>query len=335
MPDFSLLQMPNFAQAALGGYQAGQAIGRQKRLDAALGGVDFARPETIMPVLQADPALGASLIGAAGKMADAQRDAAGRAALSGYLMDRLGKGAAKGGGQTISAAGSGVAATASSLPSPDSQPGDIVVTANRQQPSAEEQLIRSDPQAWLDVQGNLGKLDENHRKAIAEAADAQGTVAMGAMKLPYEQRRAYIQQNMPYLAAHGVSQAEIDAFDPTDAALQAQSDQALGVKGILDQRNKAADDARADATLDLSRQRFQHDVSHDAETLAVSRGNLAVSQGNLALSRQREGRVAAGASSGGGAAPAAIATPTSRAAYNALAKGTRYRAPDGSMRIKN
>lgn len=29
MPDFGLLllQMPNFAQAALGGYQAGQAIG--------------------------------------------------------------------------------------------------------------------------------------------------------------------------------------------------------------------------------------------------------------------------------------------------------------------
>jgi hypothetical protein len=157
---------------------------------------------------------------------------------------------------------------------------------------------------------------------------------MGAMNLPYEQRRAYIQQNASYLAAHGVTQAEIDAFDPTDAALQAQQNQALGVKGILDQRDKAADNARADATLDLSRQRFAHDVSHDAQTLAVSQGNLDVSRGNLALARQREGRVSAGGSGGGGTAPA-IATPTSREAYAALPKGTRYRAPDGSMRIKN
>jgi hypothetical protein len=36
MADFSLIQTPNFAQAALGGYQAGRQIGQQKRMDAAL-----------------------------------------------------------------------------------------------------------------------------------------------------------------------------------------------------------------------------------------------------------------------------------------------------------
>jgi hypothetical protein len=36
MTDFSLIQTPNFAQAALGGYQAGRQIGQQKRMDAAL-----------------------------------------------------------------------------------------------------------------------------------------------------------------------------------------------------------------------------------------------------------------------------------------------------------
>lgn len=294
MPDFGVLQMPNFVQAALGGYQAGQAIGKQRRLDSALGGVDFGRPETIMPVLQADPELGVSLLGASSKIAAATRESAVREATSNFLMDRLGKGAAKGGGQAISAPGSGVTGPVPSSAMPADPNGDIVVTAKAAGPTPEEQLIRADPQAWLDIQGNLGKLDENHRKAIAEAADAQGTVAQGAMALPYEQRRAYIQQNAGFLAAHGVTQAEIDGFDPTDAALKAQSDQALGVKGILDQRDKAADNARADATLDLSRQRFAHDVSHDAQTLAVSQGNLAVSQGNLALARQREGRVPAG-----------------------------------------
>ncbi|MBI0477505.1 hypothetical protein D9601_19400 [Sphingomonas sp. MA1305] len=37
MPDFGLLQMPNFAQAALGGYQAGVGIGTARRREAVLG----------------------------------------------------------------------------------------------------------------------------------------------------------------------------------------------------------------------------------------------------------------------------------------------------------
>lgn len=76
MPDFSLLQQPSFASAALGGYQAGQAMGRQKRVDAALGGVDLSRPETIVPVLQIDPQTGAQLMQAAAgvrKQADIAR----------------------------------------------------------------------------------------------------------------------------------------------------------------------------------------------------------------------------------------------------------------------
>ena len=36
MTDFSILQTPNFAQAALGGYQAGRQIGQQNRMDTAL-----------------------------------------------------------------------------------------------------------------------------------------------------------------------------------------------------------------------------------------------------------------------------------------------------------
>jgi len=76
MADFSLLQQPSFASAALGGYQAGQAMGRQKRVDAALGGVDLSRPETIVPVLQIDPQTGAQLMQAAAgvrKQADVVR----------------------------------------------------------------------------------------------------------------------------------------------------------------------------------------------------------------------------------------------------------------------
>lgn len=75
MPDFSLLGNTDFAKAALGGYQAGRALGQQKRLDAALGGVDLSRPETIMPILQIDPQTGTSLMTAAAGVRKAGNDA--------------------------------------------------------------------------------------------------------------------------------------------------------------------------------------------------------------------------------------------------------------------
>lgn len=81
MPDFGILSQPNFAAAALGGYQAGQALGRQKRLEGALGGVDLSRPETLMPVLQADPDTGMKLYQAAGAVRKQQDGDRARAIL--------------------------------------------------------------------------------------------------------------------------------------------------------------------------------------------------------------------------------------------------------------
>lgn len=60
MPDFSILQTPNFAQAALGGYQAGQEIGRQRRSEAALKGyIDNPDdPAALSGLITANPELG-------------------------------------------------------------------------------------------------------------------------------------------------------------------------------------------------------------------------------------------------------------------------------------
>ena len=64
MPDFSLLQTPNFAQAALGGYQAGRQIHQQNERDGALKGY-LANPDDPVALRRyaaADPEQGLPLI---------------------------------------------------------------------------------------------------------------------------------------------------------------------------------------------------------------------------------------------------------------------------------
>ena len=64
MPDFSLLQMPNFAQAALGGYQAGQAVRQQNERQAALTGyaANPDDPVAVQRLAVADPSLGVPVL---------------------------------------------------------------------------------------------------------------------------------------------------------------------------------------------------------------------------------------------------------------------------------
>jgi hypothetical protein len=65
MPDFSLLQQPDFAKAALSGYQAGAALGRQNRTDAALQLYSRDPAAGIAAVNAVDPVLGSQLTRAA------------------------------------------------------------------------------------------------------------------------------------------------------------------------------------------------------------------------------------------------------------------------------
>ena len=90
MADWSLLQTPNFLSAALGGYQAGAALGKQKRLDAALGNFDLSNPATYGPVIQADPDRGIPLIDAGVKLIAQQRAANAGRTLGDIIRERSG-----------------------------------------------------------------------------------------------------------------------------------------------------------------------------------------------------------------------------------------------------
>lgn len=206
--DFSLLRQPDFAAAALGGYQAGAAIGRQRRLDAALQSVDLEKPETIMQVLRADPQAGVQLLGASSALAKARQDTNHHVALTKYLTDTV---------------GSGAAVTAGGMPGTSAQQ-----TVSPDQ--ARLTYMQDDPEGYIE---QIGKLDESTQKRLADASQAYAQVGAAAQQLPYEKRRAYIQSQAGFLAQHGVTPDHISGFDPTDFNLKAEITKSLDTQNAV------------------------------------------------------------------------------------------------------
>lgn len=152
----------------------------------------------------------------------------------------------------------------------------------------------------VDTYNALAAMDEEQRKTARQNAEDLAAVGQGVAQMPYEQRKAAIAQLRPGLLARGLSEQAIDAFDPTDANIAAFTNQALGLKGMLEQQDRDADNRRAD------RQQTESE-RHNRSTEATARGQLGVAQGNLGLRRQEHGaRVAAGGygTPGGGAVAA-------------------------------
>jgi hypothetical protein len=166
--------------------------------------------------------------------------------------------------------------------------GEMVVEAKR--PGVNDYLVelaQVDPKAAMDLYRFSQTVSADQRKLVIDQQDALAAAATSVAQMPYAQRRQALMQMAPMLQARGVPMAQIVNFDPTDANLQSIAGQALGVKGILEQRERATDNARADAQLDISR-----------ANLGVAQGQLQVARGNLALR---------GAQAGQGPAPAPAA----------------------------
>lgn len=362
MADWNLYQPPNIIGNMAAGYQAGQALGKQKRLDAALSQIDLTKPETLVPVLQADPATGASLLTASTEMAKAQHETAGRVAAGNYLMALYGGnrgGAALGGGSAGSSnAALGSSATAPASPAPASPAasatsltgsapdtgdasaattppagGEIVVNAPAQ-PSPLEQaradFIRNDPENYLKFETAIAGMTKAQRDNYDGTLSTFDGVLQGVKSIPEADqagRMAYIQARRSQLVQAGVPAEMIDNFVPTDANITSQDNQVLGAKGVLERQDK-------DRSFALDQDKFSETQRHDradestaAANAATSRGQLGVAQGNLSM-RQKEF-----AQKQGGAGGGSIATPTSAAEYNALPPGTRYY-KNGQVRIK-
>lgn len=305
MADFGILQpTPNFVAAALAGEQAGRQVAKQRAIDAATANVDLERPESIVPLLRVDPQTGAALIGAANKLAETKRDSESRAALSGYLSS-LQPGQAPHPAAVTALMPSAPAIGASGIPpvagvdgspgapaTPPTDTNEITVTATSNDihpdaaATARQHLIETDPQKFIDIQENLAKMDKAQRDKVEEQSSAFAAVGQAAARLPYEQRRAYIQSQAPFLAQHGVPADQIASFDPNDQNIFGVVSHVLGVKGILDQQDK-------DRNFGLASQRAGEDARHNHATEGVAAGALGVAKSR----ESREARKATATSS--------------------------------------
>jgi len=343
MADFSLLGQPNFAAAAMSGYQAGQALGRQKQLDGAMANIDLERPETILPILRADPATGAALLGTSLRYAEQKHELNKAAAFGDAVGKYFGAGGSKPSGTvTASPAVAPSAPVSASSPAPittggapaPADPNEVVITAPH--PSAQGNLpqaisaLVSSGASIEDAQhfvGLVGSMDEQQKKYLDDKQDALAHAALTLKSLPMEQRAAKLQQLAPDLLQHHVTPQQIQSAPLDDTSLDHFVNQAMAVKDVLSGN-------REDAKFSDQIRHEKVDEGQGAAHIAIDQQNVGIAAGHLALDRAKETREANKPVPGAGVM-SPLPSPMTKAAYDQLPSGTRYRAPDGTVKIKH
>lgn len=121
----------------------------------------------------------------------------------------------------------------------------------------------------FDMLESIGKLDEGQRKAARDNAEDLGGFAAALKNVPYEQRRAIIAQARETLTSYGLKPEQIEAFDPTDQALDAQVMGAMDLKTALEEANRQRDDARAG-------EKAQADEAYRKQQLGLARQRVGI-----------------------------------------------------------
>lgn len=205
MPDFSLLNTPNFAQAALGGYQAGRQIGQQKRTDDAMA-LYAKDPDAGVEAISAlDPERGA-------RLREAAREKQVREATSKALT-------------------------------PNTDPNaSSPLTINRE---ALGDLAKLDPKMALDLQGFAMKADEAQLKRVTDHLAVKANAADALLALPPgEQRQQAFEQLRPQLLQQGFTQEELAQADLSDNMLLRDKLMGMTFEQRLKAQDTAADNAR-------------------------------------------------------------------------------------------
>lgn len=365
MADWSLLQpTPNFGTAALTGYQAGAAIGKQRQLDQAMTGIDLTKPETLLPLLRADPPSGAALIGAAVKLHAEDRAQQAQTVLANAFDPGGGTPAASTSTTTQPALGA-PPITASPTPALSLMPtapattpgapatpgttdadGGITVTAAhpavghlaqvQSMPPTLQQSVGRLVRGGVSIDDALkfadmaGKMTKAQSDAVSAQQDAIGSVASAIPKnLSLADRSAWVTAHKDFLLSHNVSEAKIDDFiaNPTDENIQAAQTLALGTKDAMTQAREAAA---------LAETQKQHGVENSLsqQRIGLEGQSVGIAGAHLALDRNADARAAKAAAAKTSAGAGGIATPTSASEYSALPSGARY-FKNGQIRIKS
>lgn len=290
MPDFNLARTPDFAQSALGGYQAGRAMGKQRRTDAALG-LYASDPGAGIAALQGvDPALAMQLQDNLDKRErrEAYRDL--------YTPSAPALGAppsdtppALPGVAPAMPATAPTAAPTAPMPAPPQSAAPAGLQLNQE---ALQRLAAIDPEGAMKVTQFAASARKEQIEAFKAHAETKGQLALWLKTLPPEQRAAAYQAALPELVARGFQPqaSENMRFDDgmldRDVALAVPTVQALTQareerKERVAREDKAADNRRADA--------------REARSARIAEGGLDV--------RRQALKIAQGRAKGGVAGP--------------------------------
>jgi hypothetical protein len=114
-----------------------------------------------------------------------------------------------------------------------SQPnGDILVAAPTPHKTVAD-VYALDPEIAGGLVTKIGEMQDHDRKRLGFEADTLAAAAFAARQVPYAKRRDVIDGFRRQLTEAGISQSEIDDFDPTDETLASAITHSLGVKNAL------------------------------------------------------------------------------------------------------
>lgn len=242
MVDFSLLQQPNFAQAALAGYQAGQAMGALRRRQEALAAYQQTGDTTAL-----DRSGDVDLMQVALKVRQGQREDAKALALGRVFAPPQADAPSVGNPPP---------------PAPQRQDG---IAINWQ---ALREYAALDPDgalklAQFSVSADRAKIDQAQKHGEFKAR-----VAYTLRQIPEgPQRQAAFQQMLPQLQAQGFDPADLAQARLDDASLDRDIAFGQTLENMLarderkrqfeaQQANIQADNARADAALAIQREKL-------------------------------------------------------------------------------
>lgn len=243
-------QQPDFANALAKGYETGRNEAMLRQRDNALAAFQTNPddPTAQNALLGADPQTYTAYMNAR----ETQQKVAGKARLgeaaAGFLGASMGAPAAPAPVEAGMVGGGAPAA-----PQPPAMPGEEPMQTVTAKPDPRQFLIeiaKQDPDTAMKLFEFSRKADEGQRKQIVEAQDTLAAAAAQLRGVPYEQRKAMLMQMAPMLQQRGVDAAMIEGFDPTDAAIDVVAAQALGVKGLFEQQDRLADNARDQRRID-------------------------------------------------------------------------------------
>lgn len=91
-----------------------------------------------------------------------------------------------------------------------------------------------DPDTYLRVRKLLADDGDATGERTRKKYQAAGPLLMRMKSMPYEQRRAFVQQASPVLLANGWKPEELSGFDPTDQAIDSLSTAMMTVGQVID-----------------------------------------------------------------------------------------------------